>query len=66
MSLAILSLLLSDSLFAVPPGDEIWLCPGCKCKVHCIDLLNGVQGTRLSIQDNWEVSCKIFSLSHIS
>eukprot|EP00268_Persea_americana_P032875 TRINITY_DN3250_c0_g1_i2.p1 TRINITY_DN3250_c0_g1~~TRINITY_DN3250_c0_g1_i2.p1 ORF type:complete len:531 (+),score=116.21 TRINITY_DN3250_c0_g1_i2:291-1883(+) len=38
----------------IPPGDEIWLCPGCKCKVYCIDLLNDVQGTQLSILDKWE------------
>lgn len=42
--------------FLVPPGDEIWLCPGCKCKVYCFDLLNDVQGTQLSILDKWEVS----------
>ncbi|KAF8406239.1 hypothetical protein HHK36_008324 [Tetracentron sinense] len=41
----------------VPPGDEGWLCPGCDCKVDCVDLLNDVRGTDLSIFDNWE---KIF------
>ncbi|KAK9286219.1 hypothetical protein L1049_014604 [Liquidambar formosana] len=38
----------------IPPGDEGWLCPGCDCKVDCIDLLNESQGTRLSISDSWE------------
>ncbi|XP_077224912.1 homeodomain-like protein with RING/FYVE/PHD-type zinc finger domain-containing protein [Tasmannia lanceolata] len=36
----------------IPPGD--WLCPGCDCKVDCIDLLNDYQGTNLSIVDSWE------------
>ncbi|XP_058080470.1 homeobox protein HOX1A-like isoform X2 [Magnolia sinica] len=38
----------------IPPGDESWLCPGCVCKVACIDLLNNKQGTKLSINDKWE------------
>ncbi|KAL5561329.1 hypothetical protein UlMin_031076 [Ulmus minor] len=38
----------------VPPDDEGWLCPGCDCKVDCIELLNDSQGTNLSINDNWE------------
>ncbi|XP_042507989.1 homeobox protein HOX1A-like isoform X2 [Macadamia integrifolia] len=38
----------------IPPGDEGWLCPGCDCKVDCIDLLNDSQGTDLSIDDHWE------------
>ncbi|KAJ4964945.1 hypothetical protein NE237_016794 [Protea cynaroides] len=38
----------------IPPGDEGWLCPGCDCKVDCIDLLNVSQGTDLSIDDHWE------------
>ncbi|KAG9440307.1 hypothetical protein H6P81_020472 [Aristolochia fimbriata] len=37
-----------------PPDDEGWLCPGCDCKVDCIDLLNDVLGTHLCISDNWE------------
>ncbi|KAJ6751170.1 hypothetical protein OIU85_001669 [Salix viminalis] len=38
----------------IPPGDEGWLCPGCDCKVDCIDLLNGSQGTNITISDSWE------------
>ncbi|KAL5716821.1 hypothetical protein ACHQM5_009940 [Ranunculus cassubicifolius] len=38
----------------IPPGDEGWLCPGCDCKLDCIDLLNDSQGTDLSMDDNWE------------
>ncbi|KAA8545804.1 hypothetical protein F0562_020745 [Nyssa sinensis] len=38
----------------IPPGDEGWLCPGCDCKVDCIDLLNETQGTNLSVADRWE------------
>ncbi|KAF3435509.1 hypothetical protein FNV43_RR22598 [Rhamnella rubrinervis] len=38
----------------IPPGDEGWLCPGCDCKIDCIDLLNDSQGTDLSIVDSWE------------
>ncbi|XAR52889.1 hypothetical protein NMG60_11021213 [Bertholletia excelsa] len=38
----------------IPPGNEGWLCPGCDCKVDCIDLLNDSQGTKLSLIDNWE------------
>ncbi|KAE8008061.1 hypothetical protein FH972_004608 [Carpinus fangiana] len=38
----------------IPPDDEGWLCPGCDCKVDCIDLLNDSQGTNLSISDSWE------------
>ncbi|KAF9665969.1 hypothetical protein SADUNF_Sadunf16G0180300 [Salix dunnii] len=38
----------------IPPGDEGWLCPGCDCKVDCIDLLNESQGTNISISDSWE------------
>ncbi|XP_043709501.1 homeobox protein HOX1A-like [Telopea speciosissima] len=38
----------------IPPGDEGWLCPGCDCKVDCIDLLNDSQGMDLSIDDHWE------------
>ncbi|KAF9622015.1 hypothetical protein IFM89_029235 [Coptis chinensis] len=45
----------SSVLFVlVPPGDEGWLCPGCDCKVDCIDLLNDSQGTNLSLGDEWE------------
>ncbi|THF95462.1 hypothetical protein TEA_007724 [Camellia sinensis var. sinensis] len=39
---------------AIPPGDEGWLCPGCDCKVDCINLLNDFQGTNVSILDTWE------------
>ncbi|PHU10487.1 hypothetical protein BC332_22347 [Capsicum chinense] len=38
----------------IPPDDEGWLCPGCDCKVDCIDLLNDLQGTDLSVTDSWE------------
>ncbi|XP_016478781.2 pathogenesis-related homeodomain protein [Nicotiana tabacum] len=38
----------------IPPDDEGWLCPGCDCKVDCIDLLNDLQGTNLSVTDSWE------------
>ncbi|KAE8708267.1 Auxin-responsive GH3 family protein [Hibiscus syriacus] len=39
----------------IPPDDEGWLCPGCNCKVDCIQLLNESQGTSFSLTDNWEV-----------
>ncbi|XP_059313941.1 pathogenesis-related homeodomain protein [Lycium ferocissimum] len=42
----------------IPPDDEGWLCPGCDCKVDCIDLLNDLQGTDLSVTDSWE---KVYS-----
>ncbi|KAI3431067.1 uncharacterized protein J3R85_008137 [Psidium guajava] len=38
----------------IPPADQGWLCPGCDCKVDCMDLLNESQGTSLSITDSWE------------
>ncbi|PHU10389.1 hypothetical protein BC332_22249 [Capsicum chinense] len=38
----------------IPPGDEGWLCHSCDCKVDCIDLLNDLQGTDLSVADSWE------------
>ncbi|KAL5857789.1 hypothetical protein ACOSQ3_005247 [Xanthoceras sorbifolium] len=38
----------------IPPDDEGWLCPGCNCKVDCIDSVNDSQGTNLCITDNWE------------
>ncbi|XP_042493846.1 homeobox protein HAT3.1-like isoform X2 [Macadamia integrifolia] len=38
----------------IPPGDECWLCPGCDCKVDCINLLNDSLGTDLSTADHWE------------
>lgn len=38
----------------IPPGDEAWLCPGCVCKLDCLVLLNGLQGTNLSLRDTWE------------
>ncbi|KAL2460302.1 Homeobox protein HAT3.1 [Abeliophyllum distichum] len=41
----------------IPPDDEGWLCPGCDCKVDCIDCLNDFQGTNLSVVESWE---KIF------
>ncbi|CAM0882730.1 unnamed protein product [Alopecurus aequalis] len=38
----------------IPEGDEGWLCPACDCKLDCIDLLNELQGSTLSIHDSWE------------
>ncbi|XVF01348.1 hypothetical protein REPUB_Repub04eG0080200 [Reevesia pubescens] len=38
----------------VPPDDEGWLCPGCDCKVDCIELVNESQGTSFSLTDSWE------------
>ncbi|KAG2704114.1 hypothetical protein I3760_06G169500 [Carya illinoinensis] len=38
----------------IPPDEKGWLCPGCDCKVDCIDLLNETQGTDLSLADSWE------------
>ncbi|KAF3668029.1 putative serine/threonine-protein kinase roco7-like [Capsicum annuum] len=38
----------------IPPDDKGWLCPGCDCKVDCIDLLNDLQGTDLSATDSRE------------
>ncbi|KAK6159253.1 hypothetical protein DH2020_006567 [Rehmannia glutinosa] len=38
----------------IPPGDEGWLCPGCDCKVDCIDMLKDFQGTKISVTDSWE------------
>ncbi|XP_075520834.1 pathogenesis-related homeodomain protein-like [Primulina tabacum] len=41
----------------IPPDDVGWLCPGCDCKVDCIDMLKDFQGANLDIDDGWE---KIF------
>ncbi|XP_062089811.1 homeobox protein HAT3.1 [Humulus lupulus] len=38
----------------IPPDNEGWLCPGCDCKVDCVDLLNDSHETNLSVGDNWE------------
>ncbi|XP_066362349.1 homeobox protein HOX1A-like [Miscanthus floridulus] len=38
----------------IPMGDEGWLCPACDCKIDCIDLINDLQGSDLSIEDSWE------------
>ncbi|CAK8573880.1 unnamed protein product [Lathyrus sativus] len=38
----------------IPPGDEGWLCPGCDCKDDCIDIVNDLLGTSLSLTDTWE------------
>nr|GMC78443.1 pathogenesis-related homeodomain protein [Ipomoea batatas] len=38
----------------IPPGDEVWLCPGCVCKLDCFVLLNDLLGTNLSLPDSWE------------
>ncbi|KAL8156166.1 pathogenesis-related homeodomain protein isoform X2 [Apium graveolens] len=43
----------------IPPGDEGWLCPGCDCKVDCLELLNDSQGTNISVSDSWE---KVFAV----
>ncbi|GMJ00558.1 hypothetical protein HRI_003725000 [Hibiscus trionum] len=47
----------------IPPDDEGWLCPGCNCKVDCIELLNESQGTSFSLTDNWE---KVFPEAAVS
>ncbi|KAL6609650.1 hypothetical protein ACP70R_039619 [Stipagrostis hirtigluma subsp. patula] len=38
----------------IPAGDEGWLCPACDCKIDCIDVINELQGSDLSIDDSWE------------
>ncbi|CAN6359454.1 unnamed protein product [Urochloa humidicola] len=38
----------------IPEGDEGWLCPACDCKIDCIDVINELQGSDLSINDSWE------------
>ncbi|CAI9104331.1 OLC1v1002979C1 [Oldenlandia corymbosa var. corymbosa] len=38
----------------IPPGDEGWLCPGCDCKVDCMEMLSDFQGSTFSLLDNWE------------
>ncbi|CAK7330033.1 unnamed protein product [Dovyalis caffra] len=38
----------------IPPDDEGWLCPGCDCKVDCIELLNDSQGTNIFLSNSWE------------
>ncbi|KAG8497992.1 hypothetical protein CXB51_007180 [Gossypium anomalum] len=38
----------------IPPGDEGWLCPGCYCKLFCIELVNESQGTSFCLADSWE------------
>ncbi|CAM0954547.1 unnamed protein product [Alopecurus aequalis] len=38
----------------IPAGDEGWLCPACDCKIDCIDIINELHGTNLSIDDSWE------------
>ncbi|XP_057829975.2 homeobox protein HAT3.1-like [Cryptomeria japonica] len=42
----------------IPPGDEGWLCPGCDCKLDCLDLVNDYLGTEFELEDSWE---KIFA-----
>ncbi|WOH13932.1 hypothetical protein DCAR_0933445 [Daucus carota subsp. sativus] len=42
----------------IPAGDEGWLCPGCDCKVDCLELLNDSQGTKILVTDSWE---KVFA-----
>ncbi|CAA0806791.1 Homeobox protein HAT3.1 [Striga hermonthica] len=38
----------------IPPGDEGWLCPGCDCKVDCIDMLKDFHGSKIKFTDSWE------------
>ncbi|XP_037408775.1 homeobox protein HOX1A-like [Triticum dicoccoides] len=38
----------------IPGAGERWLCPECDCKMKCIELINELQGTNLSISDSWE------------
>ncbi|WCJ17848.1 Pathogenesis-related homeodomain protein [Euphorbia peplus] len=38
----------------IPPDDEGWLCPGCDCKLDCIDLVNESHGTNVSISNSWK------------
>jgi hypothetical protein len=46
----------------VPAGDEGWLCPACDCKIDCIDIINELQGTDLSINDSWEVTVPLLRI----
>lgn len=48
------------NIVTVPPGDEGWLCPGCDCKIDCIDFINDVLDLDLSIEDAWEVDMPFF------
>lgn len=48
---------------SVPPDDEGWLCPGCDCKVDCIELLNDSRGTKISVSDSWEVEYRNLTLA---
>ncbi|KAL0384277.1 UNVERIFIED_CONTAM: Pathogenesis-related homeodomain protein [Sesamum radiatum] len=45
----------------IPPGDEGWICPGCDCKVDCIDMLKDFQGTKISHTDSWEVYSELLN-----
>ncbi|XVE93460.1 hypothetical protein REPUB_Repub01dG0194700 [Reevesia pubescens] len=38
----------------IPPDDEGWLCPGCDCKVDCIELVNESQGTSFTLSESWK------------
>ncbi|XP_044445024.1 homeobox protein HOX1A-like [Triticum aestivum] len=38
----------------IPGAGERWLCPECDCKMKCMELINELQGTNLSINDSWE------------
>ncbi|EPS70892.1 hypothetical protein M569_03865, partial [Genlisea aurea] len=38
----------------VPPGDESWICPGCDCKLYCIDMLKDYHSHKVSLTDTWE------------
>ncbi|KAL6614527.1 hypothetical protein ACP70R_036797 [Stipagrostis hirtigluma subsp. patula] len=38
----------------IPAGDEWWFCPACVCKIDCIEALNELHGSKLSVHDSWE------------
>lgn len=53
-------------MVAVPPDDEGWLCPGCDCKVDCVEMLNDYLGSTLSVVDNWEVYSSLFKIQYLA
>lgn len=48
--------------YAVPPGDEGWLCPVCECKMECIEVINAYLGTHFEVENSWEVSATVIEL----
>ncbi|EPS57720.1 hypothetical protein M569_17097, partial [Genlisea aurea] len=38
----------------IPPGDEGWICPGCDCKIFCVDMLKDYRFAKVSLSDGWE------------